>query len=153
MYVRIIFVTWIAHPLIDFCSRVTAFVVLNHDRATLVSLHIVHMGSGGQELIESASWQKSQIPGGKLETTDVVAVTAIMCTAAGLASIYTVSHQVAPSLPPCDLQLSRPCWNHQAVLSTIITLKMQKVETLKTIRIKYAIMGFLLLFLLGSAIA
>lgn len=41
----------------------------------------------------------------------------------------------------------------QAVLSTIITLKLQKVETLKTIRIKYAIITLLMLFLLGSAIA
>ena len=86
--------------------------------------------------------------------TDVVAVTAIMCTAAGLASIYTVSQRLTPRFHRNSrLTLPRVHVELQAVLSTIITLKLQKVETLKTIRIKYAIITLLMLFLLGSAIA
>jgi len=84
-----------------------SLVNLNHDRGTLAS----------------------QIPGAVIHATDVVAASAIMTTATGVASLYT------------------------AALSTAVTLKWHREETKKSIMVKEICMLIMALFILGAAIA
>jgi len=84
-----------------------SLVNLNHDRATLAGL----------------------IPGAKILASDAVAVSAVMVTAGGIASLYT------------------------AALSIAIIFRLHREETLKSIRVKEVLMVFMGFFLLASAIA
>lgn len=69
------------------------------------------------------------LPGTTLQAGDVVAASAVFVSAAGICSLYT------------------------AALSTVITLRLHREETKRTIFVKECIMGFMALFLLGAAIA
>jgi hypothetical protein len=74
-----------------------------------------------------------------------------MCAIAGLGSLYTVSIPSDLSRLGDSAKLNQ-YRSIQAALSTAITLKWHRVETLKTIRVKEAIMATLLIVLLASAI-
>ncbi|KAJ9099818.1 hypothetical protein QFC21_003818 [Naganishia friedmannii] len=95
------------------------------------ALAVVATGLSAQSLVNVNADKKllaHTIPGAKLFVSNVIAVTALMTAAAGVAALYT------------------------AALALVIMFRIYKVETRATIRIREAIMAAMAIFFLVSAI-